>query len=127
MQRWLVVESSARLESDRRKLARNIKNSEVEAQKQIRKLSSVEFACEADAVAAAHHLSQQLKYYILRKIKTIKSASKADVSSPNHTEGCPLSSIFKVPAKLELDAKAVAKETQEEWTIHFSYKYNGCQ
>jgi len=63
LQRWLVVESSARLESDRRKLARNIKKSEIEAQQKIRKLSSVEFACEADAVAAANHLSQQLKHY----------------------------------------------------------------
>jgi hypothetical protein len=95
LQRWLVVESSARLESGRRKLARNIKKSEIEAQKQIRKLSIVEFACEADAVAAANHLSQQLKHYNLSEIKTLKSASKADVSSPNHTEPCPLSSIFK--------------------------------
>jgi transposase len=94
LQRW-VVESSARLESGRRKLARNIKKSEIEAQKQIRKLSIVEFACEADAVAAANHLSQQLKHYNLSEIKTLKSASKADVSSPNHTEPCPLSSIFK--------------------------------
>ena len=113
LQRWLVVESSARLESDRRKLAKNIKKSEVEAQKQIRKLSSVEFACEADAVAAANHFSQQLKYYNLSDIKTIKSVSKADVSSPNHSEACPLYSIFKVQAKVELDTQAIAKETKK--------------
>ena len=113
LQRWLVVESLARLESDQRKLSRNIKKSEIEAQQKVRKLSSVEFACETDAVAAANHLSQQLKYYNLSDIKTIKSAFKADVSSPNHTEACPLSSIFKVQAKLELDVSAVAKETKK--------------
>ena len=57
-QRWLVVESSFRGESDRGKLKKNLPKAEVEAQKKLRELSNIEFACSADASSAAKRLSQ---------------------------------------------------------------------
>ena len=61
-QRWLVVESSLRRDSDRQKLEKKLKIAEAEAQNKLQELSKIEFACAADAAAEAHRLSKQLKY-----------------------------------------------------------------
>jgi transposase len=80
-QRWLVVESSFRGESDRRKLEKNLKKAEVEGQKKLRELSNVEFACSADASSAANRLSQQLKYHNLTQISSRQATAKSDTNS----------------------------------------------
>jgi transposase len=110
-QRWLVVESSLRRDADRRKLEKKLKKAEVEGQKKLRELSLIEFACDADASAAASRLSKQLKYHNLTQISSRQSTAK----SPANSTSSDFSSsklIFKVEAKLELDASATAKETK---------------
>jgi hypothetical protein len=69
-QRWLVVESSFRGESDRRKLEINIQKAELYGHKKLRQLSNIEFACLPDASSAAHRLSQELKDYNLSQISS---------------------------------------------------------
>ena len=111
-QRWLIVESCFRRDSDRRKLEKNLKKAEVESQKKLRELSNVEFACSTDAVAAANRLSQQIKYYNLTQITSRQTLAKL---KPNPTSSSDMSSssfIFKVQAQLELDASVVAKESK---------------
>ena len=110
VQRWLVVESSFRGESDRRKLEKNLKKAEVEGQKKLRELSNVEFACSADASSAAHRLSQQLKYHNLTQITALQTTAKPDTNSTRYSSSSSL--IFKVQAQLELDASVIAKETK---------------
>jgi transposase len=111
-QRWLVVESSLRRESDQRKLEKNLKKAEIEGQKKLRELSNIEFACSADASAAANRLSKQLKYHNLTQITcgqtTVKPATDSTISHDNSSS----SLIFKVQAKLELDANVVARITK---------------
>ena len=111
-QRWLVVESSFRGESDRRKLEKNLKKAELESKKKLRKLSNVEFACSADAFSAANRLSQQLKYYNLTHISSREATAKTDSNTSNSPAKSSSSLIFKVQAQLELDTSVVAKETQ---------------
>jgi transposase len=110
VQRWLVVESSFRGESDRRKLEKNLKKAEVEGQKKLRELSNVEFACSADASSAAPRLSQQLKYHNLTQITTLQTTAKPETNSTRYSSSSSL--IFKVQAQLELDASVIAKETK---------------
>ena len=111
-QRWLVVESSLRRDADQRKLEKNLKKAEIEGQKKLRELSNIEFACSADASAAANRLSKQLKYHNLTQITcgqtTVKPAADSTISHDNSSS----SLIFKVQAKLELDANVVARITK---------------
>ena len=110
-QRWLVVESSLRRDSDRRQLENKLKKAEIEFQNKLRELSKIEFACAADAVAAAHRLSKQLKYHKLTQISsrqvTVKPDAKLLVRSPERSNS---NLRFKVQAQLELDASAIGKE-----------------
>ena len=108
-QRWLVVESSFRGESDRRKLEKNLQKAELEGQKKLRELSNIEFACSADASSAANRLSQQLKYYNLTQISSTKATAKTDSNAISSTAKYSSGLIFKVQAKLELDASVIAK------------------
>ena len=72
-QRWLVVQSKARRESDLRKLSQKILKSEEKAKSELRKLSQDKFACEADAIKALSKLSKQFKYYKIEKTEVIEA------------------------------------------------------
>ncbi|MEG3861973.1 IS1634 family transposase, partial [Microcoleus sp. herbarium12] len=111
-QRWLVVESNLRRDADRRKLEKNLKKAEIEGQKKLRELSNIEFACDADAVAAAHRLSKQLKYHNLTQITSRQATAKPGTNSTSSHDSSSSSLIFKVQAQLELDASVIAKETK---------------
>ena len=107
-QRWLVVESSLRRDADRRKLEKTLKKAEVAGQKKLRELSNIEFACWADASAAASRLSTQLKYHKLTKISSKIKPVKIGEKSLNCTVNSRSKSSFKIQAQLELDASALA-------------------
>lgn len=111
-QRWLVVESSSRRESDQRKLEKDIQRSFTEAKKKLRELSTVQFACEADAVSAANRLSKQLKYHIIAQIKPTEVTVESEADGTNNSDKVPVNTIFKVKAQLELDANLIAKEAK---------------
>ena len=111
-QRWLVVESRLRRDADQRKLSKNLKKAEVESQKKLRELSNIEFACSADAVSAASRLSKQLKYHNLTQISSREAAAKSDANSTISDNKLTSKLIFKVEAKLELDANVIARLTK---------------
>jgi transposase len=111
-QRWLVVESSLRRDADQRKLSKNLKKGEVESQKKLRELSNIEFACSADASAAANRLSKQLKYHNLTQITSRQTTAKPATNSTIFDDKSTPNLIFKVEAKLELDASVVARITK---------------
>lgn len=69
-QRWLVVESVARRQSDRGKFEKNLEKSEKGSNKKLRDLCKQKFTCQQDAREAASHLSGKLKYHNLLDIKT---------------------------------------------------------
>ncbi|OKH41624.1 IS4 family transposase [Scytonema sp. HK-05] len=77
-QRWLVVQSQERRESDLRKLSQKITKAESKAVQELKKLSQEKFACEADAIKALSKLSKQFKYHLIqeRKVTEIKSNKK---------------------------------------------------
>ena len=56
LQRWLVVESQKRRESNLKYLEKKIKNEDVEAQKKLQRLTSEKFACIPDAQKATKQL-----------------------------------------------------------------------
>jgi len=77
-QRWLVVQSQERRESDLRKLTQKITKAESKAVLDLKKLSQERFACEADAIKALSKLSTQFKYHQINesKVNPAKSNKK---------------------------------------------------
>lgn len=68
-QRWLLVESQKRRESDLKKLEKNLKKEATESEKKLRQLGRQTFACEADARQAANKLLLKSKYHQLTEIE----------------------------------------------------------
>lgn len=75
-QRWLVVESQKRRESDLKKLAKNWQKEALGAEKQLRQLSRQTFACIPDARTAAQKLLKKSKYHHLTNIQIEVVANK---------------------------------------------------
>ena len=75
-QRWLVVQSQERRESDLRKLTQKITKAESKAVQDLKKLSQEKFACEADAIKALSKLSKQFKYHQINEILVTQVKSK---------------------------------------------------
>jgi transposase len=80
-QRWLVVQSQQRRESDLRKLSQKISKAESKAVQELKKLSQEKFACEADAVKALSKLSKQFKYHQIQSSKVTENKSNKKDSS----------------------------------------------
>lgn len=106
-QRWLVVESSVRRDSDLRSLEKNITKADLEGQKKLRELSRIEFACETDAIVAANRLNKQLKYHSLTQIKIIKGTAKRSCSVANYNQR--INEVFKIQAQLESNPGLIAQ------------------
>ncbi|MEG4274951.1 MULTISPECIES: IS1634 family transposase [unclassified Microcoleus] len=71
-QRWLVVKSQARLESDLKQLEKRLAKHEAKARAALKQLQSQKFACQPDALTAAAALSQQLPYHQLQDLQAIE-------------------------------------------------------
>ncbi|MCP6758453.1 MAG: IS1634 family transposase [Fischerella sp. CENA71] len=74
-QRWLVVQSKARRESDLKKLSQKITKSKEKAKSDLKKLSQEKFACSSDAIQALNKLSKQFKYYQIAETQITEQTS----------------------------------------------------
>lgn len=101
-QRWLVVQSQERRESDLRKLTQKITKAESKAVQDLKKLSQEEFACEADAIKALSKLSQQFKYHQINESKVIQIKSK--------TRDSPQSISYQILATVSEDESKINTE-----------------
>lgn len=110
-QRWLVVESDIRRQSDLRRLEKNLEKTSQEAQKKLRELSHQKFACQPDALAAAEKLSQKLKYHHLTAIQLIEVLSESPTITESQAEAS--SPIYKIQAFLEPDSSVIEVETRQ--------------
>ena len=84
-QRWLVIESQERRESDLKKLADKIDKDLRVAKKKLKELSSREFACAPDAIVAAKKLLKKSLYHELtaRRSSAAKPERRAHKNSIN--------------------------------------------
>jgi transposase len=71
-QRWLVVESQARLESDLKQLDKRVAQKLIAATSALKQLSSQQFACQPDALQAATTFSDQLPYHQLDDLQVVE-------------------------------------------------------
>lgn len=82
-QRWFLVESDKRRLRDQQKLDQKIAKYFSQAQKALQKLSSIEFACETDALKAAQRLSSQLTWHQLVECQTQEKFHYTKVGKPS--------------------------------------------
>ena len=71
-QRWLVVQSKLRQQSDLKQLDKRIAQAQTKQGKALKELGTHPFACEADALDAAKTLALKLKYHRLTDIEILK-------------------------------------------------------
>ncbi|NET91266.1 MAG: IS1634 family transposase [Kamptonema sp. SIO1D9] len=85
-QRWLVVESEKRRESDFKKIAKNLVKEAQEAEQKVRQLSRQTFACIPDAKKASQKLLKKSKYHQLTNIEVEVIPSKKTSDLTQKTE-----------------------------------------
>jgi len=70
-QRWIVVESQKKKESELKTLLKHIEKSLTVNLKNLKNLENKEFACEPDAIKAAKDFEKTLKYHLLQELKIV--------------------------------------------------------
>ena len=105
LQRWLVIESQKRLESDLKHLEKKIKNEEVAVQKKLRELTSQKFACIPDAQKAPKQLFPKYLYDQITGINIKQIGDNKSGDSWDQVQG----KITVITEKIELDKKRAGK------------------
>ena len=85
-QRWLVVESQQRRESDLKSLEKKIQKERVEVDKKLRSLKSENFACQADAETATRKLWTKFLYHEFKEINVKFVESKSNRNFPDKVQ-----------------------------------------
>jgi transposase len=75
-QRWLVVESTARKESDLRQLEKRISNSKISALSKLKKLLSTKFKSDEEAVKSVKSFKKKFKYHQIENVNYLEKQSK---------------------------------------------------
>jgi len=71
-QRWILIDSQARRKSDIKKLDKKLEQIQQKCHQDLHTLAGQDFACAADAIAAAEKLSTQMKWHQLANIQTVE-------------------------------------------------------
>ncbi len=98
-QRWLIIESEKRRDSDLKQLDKRLTKQLKAAKSELKSLMKQEFACAADAQQAAEQLERSWKYHSLESVetKTYSHYSKAGRPTKNQS---PEHCIYRVTAQV---------------------------
>jgi transposase len=111
-QRWLVVESQARRQTEFQRLEQRLNKAELEAYKKVQRLCAQKFPCPQVAIEAAQSLAKKLKYHNITEIqavellpKTTKKASVKAEQSGNVT--------YQIQVRLVREQNVIETETRQ--------------
>lgn len=102
-QRWLVVESTQRLQSDNQDIAPKIEKVDTVVKKQWQKLCRQNFACEADALTQAQLWQKSLTYHQLSQVEVLTIPYYAKGGRPKQG-AIPLGFHYCLTGQLSLDS-----------------------
>jgi transposase len=108
-QRWLLVESQARKESDLKKLDKKIEQEKKTTLEKIRQLSGREFEHRVVALESAKGLSDSLKYHQLTGIK-VKSFQPDPKKLKAKLKDKLPAKLYQIQAKLEANLPAIESQ-----------------
>jgi transposase len=111
-QRWILVESEARRKSDIKKLDKKIEKTQEKCQQELQILAAEDFACPADAIAAAEKLSAKMKWHKLTNIQTLEKPHYAKRGKPQ-PDAIPTSISYRITATvIPIDAEIAAQRVR---------------
>jgi transposase len=105
-QRWLVVESEKRKESDLEKLNKKIHQEKEKAQQKLTQLIKTKFESSSGATEIVNQYKKKLKYHRLTNLKVTEVESSSPQKSSKKQQSQPERS-YQITANLELDAQKV--------------------
>ncbi len=109
-QRWLVVESQARKESDLQQLKKRLSKQLSKASSELRKLCQQQFACEQDARIAAERLNGKLALHQLVDLKVNELKQHQGRGRPR--KDANPTSCYQISASIVPKQTAIAIEIQ---------------
>ena len=98
-QRWLLIQSEKRRQSDLKQLAKKIEKYYSQAEKSLKQLSSTEFACAIDALNAAQKLSSQMNWHQLSHLQVIEKPHYGKTGKPGKND-VPQRLSYRVTASI---------------------------
>jgi len=108
-QRWILVESQERLKSDLKKLAKRVSQIQKNCQQSLNTLSGQDFACVADAIAAAEKLSVKMKWHQLADIQTVEKLHYQKAGKPK-PDAIPTHVTYRITATvISIDSEIAAQ------------------
>ena len=111
-QRWFLIESEQRRKSDLKQLTKKIERHRQKSQQDLNQLSAIEFACIADANAAAQKLSHQMTWHQLIDIE-ITEKSHYDKPGKPKPGSKPSRLSFRVTATIvAIDGEIAAQRVR---------------
>ena len=99
-QRWLVVESEKRKDSDKKEIEKKREAEEKKATAELKKLSKEKFACKVDAEKAGRELEKTWKYYEIEELEIEKKANYGGTGRPKKGEKAS-SYYYQVTGKIK--------------------------
>lgn len=108
-QRWFVVESQERKQSDLKKLDKTLSSQTRRQKTQIQKVCTQEFACEADALAALKKFEQKLVWHELENVSVKQQLHYEKPGKPKQDT---------VPSRITYHPQASLKLNSEVVTLH---------
>jgi len=105
-QRWLVVESAQRLQSDNQAIAHKIEKADKIVQKEWHKLCRQNFACEVDALTQAQLWQKALTYHQLTQVE-VQTIPYYDKGGRPKQGATPLGFHYRLTGQLSLDSSCL--------------------
>jgi transposase len=110
-QRWILIESEQRRQSDLKQLAKKLEQCQQNAAQDLQRLSTQEFACIADAISGAQNLSAKMTLHHLCDIQTTEKRHYGKAGKPRE-EDVPNRISYRVtatvvPVECEIEAQRI--------------------
>jgi transposase len=111
-QRWFLIESEQRRKSDLKQLTKRIERYRQKSQQELNQLCAIEFACIADATAAAQKLSHQMNWHQLAEIEIVEKSHYDKPGKPK-PDAVPSRISFRVTAMvIAIDSELTAQRVR---------------
>ncbi|HHP7230159.1 MAG TPA: IS1634 family transposase [Xenococcaceae cyanobacterium] len=111
-QRWLIIESEKRKQSDLHQLSKRLTKNKNQAQTQLKQLCQQKFACQSDAEKAVQNFQKKLRFDQLDDVKLIPYFSHGKSGRPPQNQ--PQTQIhYQIDASLIPNQDAIALEKRK--------------
>lgn len=107
-QLWVVVENTARVETDCHQVDKQVAKHQSCAQKQLRKHQKIDFRCAEDALAQTQRLARTWTYHDLSDLQVVQSPHYAQPGRPAQ-DAVPTHYTYRVTATLIPDTAAITQ------------------